>query len=445
MKLAPPDLRLLSRRLVCALFVIALLGGGCMNSKESGNDQGEQDERSTSRENLDLGLARSSDAVRTVQLYKGTDETALPVVELESGDRLTLEFDLIRSEGRPLTVYFYHANQQWTRDLSPIEYLQSYERDDLMNYTSSRSTEVPYVHYEYTFPNNDIGFQLSGNYVLRVTEQGNENKVLFERAFFVSENAISPEFLLDRRVISGAVGPMLRPILRFVPPSSLDNTNVFDYNTCFVQDGRFERARCSDRPRALEGEGLRFDLDPRRAFREGHARYVLDLSDLEPSGQIASLNRGARPPTVTLEPDYVRFPDVSGQLQLNSQTRIAGAIRALDEPDVTASYVEATFRFVPPKERPLSHPVYLTGSFNGWQQSTDSQLEWNAAENRYEGTLLLKQGQYEYRYTSEDPDLRRALLQNLPPRDSRFTALVYYRDVHRSTDRLLAVQQVDVR
>lgn len=444
MKLAP-DLRLMSRRWVCVLFVIALLGSGCMSSKESENDQRQQNRRSASEENLDLGLAPPSEEVRTAQLYRGSDETALPVINLNSSNRLTLEFDLVRSEGRPLTVYFYHANQQWTRDLSPNEYLRSYERDDMLDYTSSRSTEVPYVHYEYTFPNDDIGFELSGNYVLRVTEQGSENEVLFERAFFVSENAISPEFSLDRRAVSGAVGPMLRPILRFAPPSSLDNSNVFDYNTCFVQDARFGHARCSERPRTLEGEGLRFDLDPRRSFREGRARYVLDLSELEPSGQIASLNRGARPPTVSLEPDYVRFPDISGQVRLNSQTRIAGAIRALDEPDVSASYVEATFRFVPPKERPLSRPVYVTGSFNGWQQSAAYELEWNAAENWYEGTVLLKQGQYEYRYTSEDPALQEALMQNLPPNNSRFTALVYYRDVYRSTDRLLAVRQVDVR
>jgi hypothetical protein len=53
---------------------------------------------------------------------------------------------------------------------------------------------------------------------------------------------------------------------------------------------------------------------------------------------------------------------------------------------------------------------------------------------------LLKQGLYEYRYASPDPQLREALARNLPPARRRYAAFVYYRDGSIRSDRLLIVR-----
>ena len=142
-----------------------------------------------------MQLAPTDAAVRSVQLYRGREAT-LPVMQLDRrGERtsepLTLEFDLVNTRGRTLSVYFYHADRSWNRDLSPAEYLEAFQQDNLVEYEISGATEVPYVHYEYTFPNETIQFRISGNYIVRVTEQGDEEAVLFERAF-VSSPSCTP-------------------------------------------------------------------------------------------------------------------------------------------------------------------------------------------------------------------------------------------------------------
>ena len=423
-------------------------------------------------------LAPSSNGVHAVQLYRATDaeaeavrsgtaavEARLPILPLRrasasdpgptSGDenapRLQLKFDLLEGEGRPLSIYFYHADRTWQRDLVPSRYLESFLNDNLIRYTPSRATEVPYVHYEYAFPNESIGFTVSGNYVLRVTEQGREEEVLFERAFFVTEQAVPLEVGFDAVLTSGRGFSSVQPVAFFRPPAQIVGS-PYDFNVCFVRNGRVERARCSDRPSLNQQPTLAFQLQPQTAFEPLPADYFLDLGALQLSNQIARVDLSADPYEVVLEPDYARFggePEVpfidGGPVLLNGQPIIAGAVRDVAEPDLAAQYVRVRFQYVPPEEQPLGGEVLVTGAFNNWQYDPANTLQWVPERGRYEGDVLLKQGQYEYRYATTDREAYRALAGTLPRRDNLYTALVYYADIELGTDRLLAVQEAIAR
>src|SRR5690606_1784303 len=126
----------------------------------------------------------------------GETEASLPIISLGSQDRLTLEFDLMTDRSRPLSVYFYHADRTWRRDLLPAEYMSGFYYDQILDYRGSSAAQSRYVHYTYDFPNENVQFRISGNYILRVAEQGAEDEPLFERAFFVSEQAADPDLFL---------------------------------------------------------------------------------------------------------------------------------------------------------------------------------------------------------------------------------------------------------
>ena len=124
---------------------------------------------------------------------------------------------------------------------------------------------------------------------------------------------------------------------------------------------------------------------------------------------------------------------------------IAGAVRNVGDPAVEAEYVKVHFSYVPPSEQPLTGGVMITGSFNGWSFDLANQLSWVAEQGRYEGSVLIKQGLYEYRYSSRDARARRALRNNLPRSDNLYTAFVYFSDSSLQTDRLLATRGVRTR
>ena len=390
-----------------------------------------------------LDLQAPVDKVQTVQLY-AEEEDQLPVVVLRGRRKLTLEFDLMEGTGRPLSAYFYHANRRWERDLIASEYLTSFSRDDLFDYQISRATQVNYTHYTYSFPNDNIDFRISGNFILSITEQGREDEVLFERAFFVTENATAPQFNIDNVMLRGQGYPSAQPILTFTPPSGLVG-NVFDYNVCFVRNGQFDSTRCSDNPSLTQQPDLLFYLQPEESFEPQESAYFLDLSTLRVGGPIERTDLTVSPYYITLEPDYARFPSSSIDPLLNGQAVVSGAVRDRADPDTEGEYAQIYFRYVPPDETRLPGGLILTGSFNGWGFDLANEMRWVPDRGHYEGELLLKQGHYEYRYTSPDPRVRRQLQTRLPRPDNMYAAFIYFSDTALRTDRLLAYQHIVAR
>jgi hypothetical protein len=81
----------------------------------------------------------------------------------------------------------------------------------------------------------------------------------------------------------------------------------------------------------------------------------------------------------------------------------------------------------------------LAGSFSGMDPARGVEMRWNAGRRRYEGDILLKQGQYQYFYETRDPLLRRQASQSQARLRNTYTTFVYYEDPSEGTDRLLRV------
>ena len=384
-------------------------------------------------------LARTDELVRTVQLYRTGDESSLPIHSLNSGGTLTLAFDVMEDgTGSPFSVYFYHADRTWKRDLVPSEYLRSFLSDDIRRYEPSSSTEVRYVHYSYNFPNANIDFLTSGNYIVRVAEQGYEDEPFFERAFFVSEDAAEVEFAFRSGFSLG--GSILQPVVQIQPGSDLEGVQAFDYTSCFVRNGRFEQTRCAPEPSVIDLSLMQFHLPREQAFISDELIYEVDLGRLQVGPQITGVDFSTSPYSANLDLDYARFGSETNQASLTGQPVIDEVYQDGGSADTQAEYVDVQFRYVPENEQQARGPVIVTGAFNNWQIDPHNALTWMPEDGRYEGTLLLKQGLYLYRYFVDDPAAvpspNLALQQNL------YTALVYVFDPTRFTDRLVAFRSV---
>ncbi|MEL7363807.1 MAG: hypothetical protein AAFN13_17150, partial [Bacteroidota bacterium] len=187
---------------------------------------------------------------------------------------------------------------------------------------------------------------------------------------------------------------------------------------------------------------LQFFLPPERGFQNAEPTYQLDLGQLAAGGDILEANLGVFPYEVTLDPDFARFGNATLDAPLSGQPLVADAVFGVPEPATQAEYVQATFSYVPDGERRLRGPVILSGAFNGWLIDPANELSWVPSEGRYEGTFLLKQGRYLYRYVVEDPLERERLRREIGLVPSLYTALVYVRDFTRNTDRLIATRSI---
>lgn len=429
---------LVRRALVPVFLCVALAGlpAGCTSTKE----QTDKKENTSSSDPVTVQpeLAPSAQSIRTVQLYRGDDERSLPVITLKGNQALTLEFDLMKVQGRPLSIYFEHADRTWQRDLSPSQILESFQDDRLADYQSSRGTEISYVHYRYRFPNDDIRFRISGNYVLRVTERGRRDSVLLEQPFFVAEETGSLQLQGESITVPGQRQPSLRPIARFRPPTEIQG-DPFGHTVCFMRNGRLTDTRCQERPVLVRQPELEFELARDRAYAPATAGYELDLSTLRSTAQIAEVDRSQTPFRVMLDPDYARFGGTASGLTANGQTVVRGALSDRADPSVQAEYVETRFAFVPSGKQPYSRPFTVAGSFSGMDPARGTTMKWSPARERYEGTVLLKQGRHQYFYSTPDPAFAKQMQTQQARARSTYTAFVYYRDDRRNTDRLLQV------
>lgn len=378
-------------------------------------------------------LRRDSDRVGGVQVFAGGVETALPVIRLDGSPGLTLAFDLLDTEPRPLSVWYYLTDREGRINPNSSLLIEGFERDDLLAPLPSRGTRPPYVHYEAALPTTSTRLTTSGRYLMRVTELGDERAPLFERTFFVAENDVDAE-ASGEEVYEGGRTTSLLPSVR-VKTTGLA-ADPFYYAACFVQDGHLEAWRCVDRPLLIQPEAMTFQLPPSLAFARDNATHFLDLTTLRSSTDVERVDVDTPVPAVRIAPDQPAFPDLTFP-NLYAQP-VLRTVPVAGDPGTSSDYVDVTFQMTPPGDAPLTD-AYLTGSFVGWRDRAIP-MTWNPDTRRYTALVRLKQGQYEYRYTSSDTRFQR-LVANAPSRlRSRYTSFVFYRDTRRLADRLLAVR-----
>ena len=433
---AVPPLALLP--LLAAPLAVSLAVGGCASAEETRDSSGARSERAAAPTR-----PRGTDAptVATVQLYAGADETALPVVSLDGGETLTLEFDLLGGrEGAPLSAYLVHTDRAGRPDLFPAQYVQGFDRADLVQPDRSRGTTVSYVHYRHRFPEGQTRLTVSGAYLVRVTELGDPSRVLFERPFYVAESGTAVETGTYGQ--GGVLGTGSFLPLVTVSTAREASGAPFGYAACFALDGRLAAAACAERPLLTTGTSLAFTLPTSSAFRGDAARFALDLRRLAVSPRIEDVDVTTDTTRVRLAPDEPTFPDVLAP-STNAQSVVRQSAYVAGDAAVYGEYAAVTFSLAPPGGSQL-RDAYVEGSFGGWSAGRVPMV-WNPSTQRHEGTALVKQGRHEYRYTSSDARLTRAQSTVLGRSQSTVTAFVFYRDILKGTDRLLAAPSFVVR
>ena len=84
--------------------------------------------------------------------------------------------------------------------------------------------------------------------------------------------------------------------------------------------------------------------------------------------------------------------------------------------------------------------IYILGAFNNWLPSDENRMVWDGKE--YKGTLLVKQGFYNYCYAivSKDGKIRYHTLDgSWSETENDYHAIVYFRGITDLYDRVVAV------
>ena len=384
-------------------------------------------------------------SVKTVQLYREGWPMSYPVVRLREDVPLVLEFDDLSKEQPTFMYKVIHCNADWTpSDLSEMEYVEGYPENDIRDGTPSFNTYYNYLHYRLQIPNENIRLLLSGNYLLVVYRDGDPETVVFTKRFMVTESAVNIEASANVPVLNHYKG-CCQEVDFTVNHMGITIDDPYSETRTFVfQNGLWDLGIDDLQPYMVNPDQLVYDYQEENIFPGGNefrffdtkntrtpTYYVQRIDFVDPYFHFELKPDKSRPPH-----NYFSKEDINGRYAIEAE--------GSHDPGVDADYVFVHFRLDMPL--PLDGEVFVAGALTNWQFDELSKMEYNAEEQAYMKSLLLKQGVYNYRYLFLPAFSEQFVMDEIEgshnETENEYLILFYHRPPGTRYDRLLGHQVV---
>lgn len=367
----------------------------------------------------------------------------LPLITLGDPHGLVLSFDDLTRDARYYRYRLQHCDRDWNpTDLPEIEYLEGINDQLINEYSFSNQTHTEYVHYEIHFPSNDLRPRISGNFLITVYDENTDEVVLVRRFMVVDKRVYaSADFHRPSRVSEMRTHQSLELKVNY-KDFPLSNP-LQDITVTVLQNGIWQKSVQNIKPRNIFGDVIEFDWRGKLSFPGGMDFRSLDLRDLGyRSFGIDDITEYQDGYVVIKDIEksragrsYFMEKDQNGNFVIDNQRRFSGSV------ETTSEYVEVDFRLEPPVES-IDGKVYVAGGFTNYSTSPKYELKYDAEEDLYVGTVLMKQGRYDYLYSvasDEDSGLDFSALEgNSQETENFYLLLTYYRPFGARYDQLIS-------
>jgi len=382
--------------------------------------------------------------IESVQIMRKGWVMGLPIIKMDTANQILLSFDELSDNYSAYKYKIIHCTYDWRpSDIDPIEYIQGFQTNDILDYKHSTNTVFQYYHYDVEIPNDRMKILLSGNYVIQIVDATNEDNIILQERFYVLDNKLAttakikrplmPQFMMTKQQIEFSVHHQNytindadqelkvvvmqnfrpdNPLTQLSPKFTKPGEFVYDSDTDNLMDGGSEF-------RWFDCKNIYFKSERvRRIMAVGRYYHI----ELEPDEQ------GAKKP-------YQYRQDLNGRYLI----KIDGGTDNSIDPD----YVFVHFTLLAPTPV-LNSNIYVYGGFSGWSLNEKYKMSYNLETKAYEAVLLLKQGYYNYCYIQadeggatkiEDANLEGSFWQT----ENDYQILLYHRSRDTRYDQLLGI------
>lgn len=384
-------------------------------------------------------------SIRSVELHPLEKEGDFPVVRLGAGDQLLLRFDDLRADFRDVYVSLEYCDADWTPSrVSSMDYADGYNEDKIMEVQSSRSTKKGYTHYEITFPNEYIAPKYAGNYILKVYEDGDTDKLLLTRKFYVLKDIIA---------VKGSVHPSPNVADRSshqkidltLSTGSITIQNpIRDLNIQVYQNKREDAMLQAEQPSKISSNEISYALPHSLDFKGNNEFLFADLRSFRTgSNQVEKIVESPKK-QFHLFSDEVRV----GQKYASTFDENGNFfIRNLDYNDdhLEGDYAEVYFSLLANPD--IKGSIHVVGAFNNFAATDDNKMKYNPDKKRWEVALLLKQGLYDYDYILKKEDGKietDSFSGSYFETGNDYQILVYHRRPGTYWDELIGFKEIEI-
>jgi hypothetical protein len=404
-----------------------------------------------------VSLAQIRDAVyapniKTVQLFPSGNQLGLPVLSLNGGEKLELHFDDLDGNVKNYSYTFQLCNADWTPAmLSAFDYIRGFTQQRINTYRISSVAFTRYTHYQAVVPDNNIAPSRSGNYILRVFQNGDTANTIFTKRFLVVNNQANITAQIQQP-FNGEIFRTWQKVLFQVNLS--DRVQVSNHNqqikTVILQNNSWETALLNVKPTFFSGKKLDYNTEAELVMPAGKEWRWLDLRSFRlQSDRVERANYHARSTEIFVKPDanrsgqrFVYYRDINGMYSIETSENL--------NPLWQTDYATVYFSYMPPDRAPLANKdVFLFGELTNYNVDDSAKMSFNSEKGMYEKTLFLKQGYYNYSYVTIDQNDQSRRLSfdytegNYWETENNYTILVYYRPLAGRADELIGITNVN--
>jgi hypothetical protein len=388
--------------------------------------------------------------IKTVRLYRPEFEFSMPLIDFGSDQKLLLSFDDLLGDYRQF-FYTIELCDAWWQPVNMIQadYINGFYTDEIIDYRFSGNTRIPYVHYQLSFPNENLMPTRSGNYIMKVWSVAPEGNVMsFTKRFYIFEGKVA----VDASVTAGTLieTRWYKQEIDFTIDKL--NLNIINPNSnlkvVILQNNRWSNGIFNLQPRIIRGNIFDYDYNGENAFDGGNEFRNFDMKSMKyRTAEIDGIRLIGGDYHVFLTPDVSRnFQRHLQRSDINGRFLIKTDDAANSDTDAEYVFVYFTLMYDVPR---TDGDVYISGEFTNRQLSDEYKMVYNYERRAYELTLMLKQGFYDYEYLFLPQGKVVADYTEFEGRhfetENEYSIWVYYRQPGEFHDELIGVKFLNSR
>lgn len=402
--------------------------------------------------------------IRTLRVqYATADKVERPFLVLTDGvvdgqdyaNTLEISFDEMSHDVHHYTYTLLHLDHDGREShLSSGEYVHGFTTQDITDYEHSLNTQRSYTHYRFQFPNDDMQLTASGNYALKIYEDGDTEKVVAWVCFSVVEPIAGISATIRPNTDIELSGRYQQLDIE-VNTSALTVNSPDEIKVMVRQNGRLDNQVVLTQPTYMERNRFRYQNQKALIFEGGNEYRHMDAYSVYFAGTgIEQVRYDNRDYHALLFADelrgtgavyagdvvtdkcgtpYMHEYDVDGQYRVNAERT--------DDSDTEAEYMWVHWTLL--RQEPwFDGVIYVGGDLFLNQLGTANRMQYDNENRCYYLTALVKQGGYDYQYWFV-PKGQNVTLQRTEgshwQTENEYTVYVYYRPFGSRADRLVGV------
>ena len=361
---------------------------------------------------------------------------------------LEISFDEMSHDTHQYTYTLLHLNADGTQSaLSSYEYVDGFTTQEITTYEHSLNTSELYTHYSFTFPNADMIIKVSGNYAIKIYEDGDEDKTIAWVCFSVVEPSTSIRAKV-RPNTDIEINRRYQQLDIDVQTDRYENrtANGNEYFIVVQQNGRRDNQAYAPKPTFIEANKLRYTHCRELIFEGGNEYHHFDTYSTYFAG--TGVDRIAHDrndyhailfaDALRANDNYMHEFDVNGQWVVNAE-------RTLYDIETEAEYMWVHWT-LPAAQPWLDGVIYVGGDLFENSLSPRNRMQYDNERRCYWLTALVKQGGYDYQYWFVSKESQAVTLQRTEgshwETENEYTIYVYHRPFGSRADRLVGLQVI---